>query len=204
MSIESLLALFSAMLLLAIIPGPAVFTLIARSFSSGAMQGIYMTIGILIGDYVFIILALFGLSAIAEFMGAAFVLIKYISVSYLLWLGYKLITTKATPIELTKVEDSSIIANFLTGLFITLGNPKAILFYVGFFPAFINNDGVSFYDMGLIMLAATLAFGSVNIAYCLLSVKAKQVFKSPNATNIINKTAGTIMISTGAVIAVKT
>ncbi len=203
MSIDSLITLFCAMFVLAIVPGPAVFAIIARSFSSGKLQAFYMTLGIVLGDYIFIVLALFGLSALAELMGSAFFIIKYLSAIYLIWLGVKLIRTSTDSIDIEASKNSSLIANFLTGLFITLGNPKAIIFYIGFFPAFINVSEVTFYDTGLIMLAATLAFGSVNMCYSFLAVKARDTFKSPNASTIINKTAGTIMVSTGVLVAVK-
>lgn len=107
-------------------------------------------------------------------------------------------------IDIEVAKNSSSISNFLTGLFITLGNPKAILFYVGFFPAFINIGEVTLYDTSLIMLAATVAFGSVNMLYSLIAVKAKNTFKSPKAATFINKTAGTIMVSTGVIVAIKT
>ena len=203
MSIDSLFALFGAMLILAIVPGPAVFAIIARSFSSGKLQAFYMTTGIVLGDYIFIVLALFGLSALAEIMGTAFFIIKYLSAAYLIWLGIKLLRAKTDSIDIEASKNSSLTSNFLTGLFITLGNPKAILFYVGFFPAFVNVSEVTVSDTSLIMLAATVAFGSVNMCYSLLAVKAKKTFKSPNAATIINKTAGTIMISTGVLVAVK-
>ena len=203
MSTSSLIALFGSMLLLAIVPGPAVLAIIARSFSSGFLRGLYMTMGIVVGDYVFIILALFGLSTLAEIMGTTFFIIKYLSAAYLVWLGYKLLRSKASSIEIEDSQESSLFSNFLAGLLITLGNPKAILFYVGFFPAFISVDEVSSYDAVLIMAAATLAFGSVNLCYSFLAIKAKRVFKSPNASSVINKTAGTIMVSTGAFVAVK-
>lgn len=203
MSIDSLFALFGAMLILAIVPGPAVFAIIARSFSSGKLQAFYMTTGIVLGDYIFIVLALFGLSALAEIMGTAFFIIKYLSAAYLIWLGIKLMRTKTDSIDIEASKNSSLTSNFLTGLFITLGNPKAILFYVGFFPAFVNVSEVTVSDTSLIMLAATVAFGSVNMCYSLLAVKAKNTFKSPNAATIINKTAGTIMVSTGVLVAVK-
>jgi len=204
MSIDSLFALFGAMIILAMVPGPAVFAIIARSFSTGKLQAFYMTVGIVLGDYIFIVLALFGLSALAEVMGTAFFIIKYLSAAYLIWLGIQLLRTKAKSIDIEASKDSSLISNLLTGFFITLGNPKAIIFYVGFFPAFINVNEVTFYDTSLIMLAATFAFGSVNMFYSLLAVKAKNTFKSPNATTVINKTAGTIMVSTGALVAIKT
>ncbi|MBV1909397.1 MAG: LysE family translocator [Kangiellaceae bacterium] len=204
MSIENLIALFGAMLILAIVPGPAVFAVIARSFSSGTLQGSYMTAGIVLGDYVLIILALFGLSALAEIMGTTFFIIKYLSAAYLIWLGYKILRTKVSSIDIEASKDPSLASNFLTGLLITLGNPKAILFYVGFFPSFIKVNEVTLFDTGLIMVAATLAIGSVNIGYSLLAVKAKNTFKSPHASNVINKTAGSIMVSTGVLVAVKT
>ncbi len=203
MSTVSLLTLFGTMLLLAIVPGPGVFAIIARSFSSGILRGAYMVIGMILADYVFIILALFGLSALSEIMGTAFYVIKYISAAYLMWLGYKLLKTKATAIDIEDTKESSLLSNLVNGLLITLGNPKAILFYVGFFPAFVNIGDVSAYDTALIMLTATVAFGSVNLGYAFLAVKAKGVFKSSNASNVINKTAGTIMVSTGVLVAVR-
>lgn len=203
MSIDSLFALFCAMLILAIVPGPAVLAIIARSFSSGKLQAFCMTAGIVLGDYIFIVLALFGLSALAEVMGTAFIIIKYLSAAYLIWLGIKLLRTKADSIDIEASKNSSLISNFLTGFFITLGNPKAILFYVGFFPAFVNVNEVTLSDTMLIMLAATAAFGSVNMCYSLLAVKAKNTFKSHNAATIVNRSAGTIMVSTGALVAVR-
>jgi len=204
MLFSNLLALFGAMLILAIVPGPAVFSIISRSFSSGFLHGLYMTMGIVVGDYVFITLAIFGLTALSETMGTTFFIIKYISVVYLLWLGYNLLRSKSTSIEIKESKKSSLLTSFITGLLITLGNPKAILFYIGFFPAFINMGEITSSDVLLIMLAATLAFGSVNICYALLATKAKKVFKSPNATSIINKTAGAIMVTTGVIIANRT
>ena len=203
MSTVSLFTLFGTMLLLAIVPGPGVFAIIARSFSSGFSRGVYMVIGMVLADYVFIILALFGLSALAEIMGTAFFIIKYISAAYLIWLGFKLLKTKATAVDIEATQESSLLSNLMAGLLVTLGNPKAILFYVGFFPAFVNIGDVSYYDVASIMLAATVAFGSVNIGYAFLAVKARKVFKSPNASNVINKTAGTVMVSMGALVAVR-
>ncbi|WP_298772345.1 LysE family translocator [uncultured Shewanella sp.] len=203
MSIISLFTLMGAMLLLAIVPGPGVFAIIARAFSSGFSRGVAMTMGMLVADYLFIVLALFGLSALSTVMGTAFIVIKYVSAVYLIWLGYKLLSSRATKMDVEANAQSSLKSSFMTGLIVTLGNPKAILFYVGFFPAFVSIDTVSVFDAGLIMLAATVAFGSVNLGYAFMAVKAKGIFKSSNTFNVINKTAGSIMVSTGVLVAVK-
>jgi len=186
------------------VPGPAVFAVIARTFSSGFSRGLMMIIGITLGDFVFILLAIFGLSLISEIMGTAFLFIKYASAAYLIWLGVSMIRSKTTPEDIKASKESSLFANLITGLMINLGNPKAILFYIGLFPAFINVEQVTPQDILLILVSATVAFGSVNICYALLALRAKKMLKNPNAASIINKTAGTIMVSTGALVAIKT
>jgi threonine/homoserine/homoserine lactone efflux protein len=204
LSSGSLLALFGAMLIVALVPGPAVFAIIARTFSSGFSRGLMMIIGITLGDFIFILLALFGLSIISEIMGTTFLIIKYASAAYLIWLGINLIKSKATAEDIKASKESSLVGNLATGLMINLGNPKAIVFYIGLFPAFIDVNQVVAVDVLVIMGIATLAFGSVNICYALLALRAKKMLKSPNALSVINKTAGTIMISTGALVAIKT
>ncbi|MCJ8321056.1 MAG: LysE family translocator [Colwellia sp.] len=203
MSSGSLLALFGAMLIVALVPGPAVFAVIARTFSSGFSRGLMMIIGITLGDFIFILLALFGLSIISEIMGTTFLIIKYASAAYLIWLGISLIKTKASAEDLEASNESSILANLITGLMINLGNPKAIVFYIGLFPAFIDVNQVVTVDVLAIMGIATIAFGSVNICYALLALRAKKMLNNPKASSLINKTAGTIMISTGALVAIK-
>jgi threonine/homoserine/homoserine lactone efflux protein len=204
LSPESLLALFGAMLIVALVPGPAVFAVIARTFSSGFSRGFMMIIGITLVDFIFILLALFGLSINSEIMGTTFLIIKYASAAFLIWLGVNLIKSKATTEDIKESKESSLGINLTTGLIINLGNPKAIVFYVGLFPAFIDVNQVVTLDVLAIMGVATLAFGSVNICYALLALRAKRMLKSPNALSFINKTAGAIMVSTGTLVAIKT
>lgn len=203
MSFDNYLALFGAMILLAMVPGPAVFAVVARSFSSGFSRGLLMIIGITLGDFIFILFALFGLSVVSEIMGTTFFIIKYVSAAYLIWLGYHLIRSKAQSVDIEQSKESSLLSNLVTGLLINLGNPKAILFYIGLFPAFIDVSAVEAVDVMLIMTVAAIAFGSINICYALLAIRAKRLFKSANAAAVINKTAGTIMISTGALVAAR-
>jgi len=197
------LALFGAMLVVALVPGPAVFAVIARTFSSGFSRGLIMIVGITLGDFIFILLALFGLSIISEIMGTAFLFIKYLSAAYIIWLGLSLLRKKVISEDIQVSKESSLVTNLITGLMINLGNPKAIVFYVGLFPAFINVTQVGTSDVLSIMTIAAIAFGSVNVCYALLALRARRMLKSPNASSVINKTAGTIMVSAGALVAMK-
>lgn len=203
LSSGSLLALFGAMLIVALVPGPAVFAVIARTFSSGFSRGLMIIVGITLADFIFILLALFGLSIISEIMGTAFLIVKFASAAYLIWLGINLIRSKVSAEDIKVSKESSLLANVMTGLMINLGNPKAIVFYIGLFPAFMDVSQVVTADVLAIMAVATIVFGSVNTCYALLALRAKKMLNNPNALSLINKTAGTLMVSTGALVAIK-
>ena len=86
-TINGTLALFTAMAVLAAVPSTSVLVVSARSASSGFRHGALTAAGIVLGDIVFILLAVFGLALLVEVMGPAFVLVKYAGGAYLLWLG---------------------------------------------------------------------------------------------------------------------
>ena len=132
MTIESILAFSAAMLILAISPGPGVFASVSQALSSGFRSSVGVIGGIIIGDLLFLLLAVFGLSALAYALGDLFFFIKLLGGAYLVWLGYRM-WTKA-PVQLKEghgLERRNGWQRFLGGLVITLGNPKVILFYNG-------------------------------------------------------------------------
>jgi threonine/homoserine/homoserine lactone efflux protein len=203
MTIASMFSLFIALVILAIIPGPGVFTVVARSMASGAIHGLVTVFGIVVGDYIFIILSLYGLSALASTMGGFFTFVKYVGAIYLIWLGVKLLLTKYNLVEVKPVIELSFLSNFVAGLVTTLSNPKAILFYVSFFPAFINVQSVTAAEIGQLLLVATVAVGGVMALYVYAASKASLLFKSSSAAKTLNVTAGSIMVGSGVLLATK-
>jgi len=203
MTIASMLSLFVALFILAVIPGPGVFTVVARSMASGFFHGLVTVFGIVFGDYIFIILSLYGLSAVASTMGGFFTFIKYAGAIYLVWLGIKLLLTKYSSVEVKPVIELSFLSNFVAGLVTTLSNPKAILFYVSFFPAFINLQSVTVVEIWQLLLVATMAVGSVMVAYACAASKASRMFKSSRAAKTLNVAAGSIMVGSGVLLATK-
>ncbi len=204
MKFSSMAALFSAMIVLAIIPSPSVFAVVARSIASGFTHGLVTVIGIVIGDFVFIILAIYGLSAIAETMSSLFVLVKYLGSAYLIWLGIKLSRSKPKFVEVERIKESSWLSSFLSGLFITLGDQKAIFFYISFFPAFLDLKSISVIDTIIVMAIAMVAVGGVKLGFAYMADKARLVLKSSKAKKGMNITAGSVMIGTGIFLLVKT
>src|SRR5688572_18130356 len=203
MTITSMLSLFVALVILAVIPGPGVFTVVARSMASGFSHGLVAVFGIVFGDYIFIILSLYGLSALASTMGGVFTFIKYVGAFYLVWLGIKLLLTKYSSVEVKPIIELSFLSNFVAGLVTTLSNPKAILFYVSFFPAFISVQSVNVVETCQLLLVATIAVGSVMAAYAYAASKASHLFKSSRAAKTLNVAAGSIMVGSGVLLATK-
>ncbi len=203
MTITSTVALFSTMFFLALVPGPGVFVVVARALSSGFRHGFVTAIGIVCGDFVFIILAVYGLLAIAETMGSLFVVIKYLGALYLVWLGVKLLQTNFGDIDVRAESDGSYWGNFFMGLVTTLGNPKAILFYLSFFPAFLDLSTLSSMDVGVILLVATVAVGGVMTGYAYMASKTKSVFRSNRVNKSIGLLSGGALIGSGALLALK-
>ncbi len=192
MTLSSTAALFAAMFVLAIIPSPSVFVVVARTIESGFIHGLVTVLGIIAGDLIFILLALYGLGFIAETMSSLFI---YLGSAYLIWLGIGLWRTKSVKVQ--EIKELSWSSNFLCGLFMTLGDPKAILFYISFLPAFLDLSNVSIFDTGIIMVVATLAVGGAKLGYAYMANKSRLLFESSRAKKGINMTAGAVMIGTG-------
>jgi threonine/homoserine/homoserine lactone efflux protein len=204
MTLFSTLGLATAMFLLAITPGPGVFATVSRALSSGLKQTMPVIVGIVVGDLIFLLLAIYGLSAIAETFGTLFTIIKYLGGAYLICLGIKLWRSKAASLDITKSSSPSGKYSFLGGLSITLGNPKVILFYLGFLPTFVDLGSLSTIDVVVVSFVVSLVLGSVMLFYAFTASRARQLFKSETAQSKMNKTAGSVMISTGAILLAKT
>lgn len=194
MTIASIFSLFIALVILAVIPGPGAFTVVARSMASGFSHGLATVFGIVFGDYIFIILSLYSLSALASTMGGFFALIKYAGAIYLVWLGVKLLLTKYNSVEIKPVVELSFLSNFTAGLVTTISNPKAILFYVSFFPAFVNVQSVHTIQIFQLLFVATVAVGSIMAGYAYTASKASRFLKISRANKALNITAGSIWL----------
>ncbi len=203
MTFTSIFSLFVALVILAATPGPGVFTVVARSMAAGFFSGLATVLGIVFGDYIFIVLSVCGLAALASAMGGFFAFIKYAGAIYLIFLGMKLLLAKSNSVEIKPAAKHSLSSNFLAGLVTTLSNPKAILFYVSFFPAFVDVQHVTSFQVFQLLLVATVAVGFVMAGYAYTASKARGFFKNSGASKKLNVTAGSIMVGSGALLAVK-
>lgn len=203
MTFISIFAFLAAMFLLAITPGPGVIVTVSRALASGFNNAAFVVLGIVLGDIIFLLLAIFGLSAIAIILGDFFVVVKYLGGLYLLFLGYKILTSKDEETELKAVEELSWKKNFSTGLLITLSNPKVILFYLGFLPTFVNLQALTFVDILIISSIVTIVLGGVMLVYAYTASKTRKLFKNKKSKRKINLVASCVMILAGGILITK-
>lgn len=187
------------MTLLALVPSVSVLAVTARSASSGFRHGVYVILGIITGDTIFIVLAIFGLHLLAEAMGGSFVFIKYLGGAYLIWLGIRMWRLRAGATTTQTQADTSATSSFMTGLLITLGDQKAILFYLGFFPAFMDLKALTVLDALIVIIITAVAVGGVKLAYAYAASRAGALVgaKTGRTLNII---AACVMIVVGVLV----
>ena len=205
MSLFEIITLFGIVVALAALPSASVALVITRSATLGVVNGFAITAGIILGDLVFILLAIFGLSVVAETMGGLFIVIKYLGATYLLWLGYMLLTSKGTTtitIDKTK-ENRNLITSFLAGFVLTLGDIKAIIFYVSLFPVFINLSALQVTDILIVVSVMIVSLGGVKIMYVFSAVKVVSFARNHKFENVANKTAGGFLVGAGSYLIVK-
>jgi threonine/homoserine/homoserine lactone efflux protein len=155
-------AFCAAILLFLALPGPGTFALLTSTGKGGFRAGAAATAGLIAGDQVLLWLAVAGVAALLAAHPALFQAVQYLGAAYLVWIGLRLVFAKpgqAGPITIQPRHYAR--QTFL----ITLLNPKAIVFYMAFFPLFIDPAK----HRGLLTFGAmALTIAGITAAYCLL------------------------------------
>lgn len=206
MSITESIMLFGIMAALAAMPSASVALVITRSATLGIPDGLAVSAGIVLGDLVFIALAIMGLSVVAETMGSLFFIIKLLGGLYLLWLGFSLLKAKESEkIKAVKnYSKGSLLASLLAGFVLTLGDVKAIIFYASLLPIFINLSLVMVPDVIALVLITVLSVGGIKSVYAIFANKLAIYTQNTKIRAVSRKTVGTFMIGAGGYLIVKT
>jgi len=201
-TLTSFITLLGTLLVLALIPSVSVLTITARAAAHGFMHGLATAVGILLGDIVFILIAVYGLTMLDDIMGRQFVFIKYLGAAYLFWLGLVLWRSKPRLSDDGVKIDARLPTSFLSGLLITLADQKAILFYLALFPAYFNMADVTVTDTLIIILLAAIAI-SAKLVYALLADRTGRLLDNSRAISGLNRLAAGIIIVVGISLLVK-
>jgi threonine/homoserine/homoserine lactone efflux protein len=178
------------------IPGPGNLALLTATGKGGVRSGLAATLGVIAGDQVLLWLAVAGLSAVLINYPGLYSSVKWAGAAYLLGLGYSLFNSKPGDAPVLNMKPDHY---FRQGLFITVLNPKAIVFYMAFFPLFVDpavHQGLlTFGFMAVTIAALTFLYGLVVVL--LTHHLAERVRANPMVSVMLNKVAGTLLMGFG-------
>ncbi|MGP5076156.1 LysE family translocator [Psychrobacter celer] len=206
--IENYLGFVLAAILLNLTPGTDTMYIITRSVSHGSAAGFYSVLGIISGILVHTVFAALGLSIILINSPLAFTIVKYIGASYLCYLGIKMLMSKQPSLLANHLPKSSPSAPansiahwqiYKQGVLTNVFNPKVALFFLAFFPQFIDP---SYAHSALSFLILGLSFALTGFLWCsclalLASKFSADLRKNPAIEVLLNKISGVVFIGLG-------
>ncbi|MBV0913428.1 LysE family translocator [Anianabacter salinae] len=196
-----LAAYAGALLILFLTPGPVWVALVARALSGGFHAAWPLALGVVVGDMLWPFLAILGVAWILTVFSGFLVALKWVAAATFLVMG--VLIWRNADVELSKdsrLTRPGMLAGFAAGLAVIIGNPKAILFYMGMLPGFFDITRVTWMDMVVISLISAIVPLAGNLVLALSIDRVKRLLSSPQAVRRTNRTAGGLLIAVGLVI----
>ena len=188
-----------AALVLAITPGPGMAYVVARTVAGGRREGMASCLGTGLGGLLHVLAAALGLSLLLAESAMAFSFVKYAGAAYLVYLGARMLTQKATPASVEPVSARGVRRAFLEGIVVEALNVKTALFFLAFLPQFTN--------AGQPLAAQLVLLGCVCVALNTLAdvvavVAAHRLLKSPagrsTRARLLTRASGMTLLGLGA------
>lgn len=190
-----------AIIVFLLIPGPGNLALITSTGKGGIMGGLAATFGVILGDQVLMWLAVAGVAALLTAYPTAFHAVQWLGAAYLAFLGSKMLLAKPGAAPILHIKPHHYLRQ---ALMITLLNPKAIVFYMAFFPLFVDparHQGLATFGFMAVTIAVlTFAYGTV--AVLLTHFLAERLRANPVISRLLEKLAGLFLIGFGIKLAV--
>ncbi|UZD91174.1 LysE family translocator [Cognatishimia activa] len=194
------LAYIAALGIAAVIPGPGIAALVGQALGGNQRASSMFLAGIALGDVTYLTVAVVGLAAIAKAFAGAFIIIKFLGAAYLLYLAYKFWTSDAGLTRVQKAKNQSDGGSFLAGYFVTLGNPKTIVFYLALLPTVLNLNNVHVAQWAVLSVLTILVIFAALAPYMLLASKARNMMTQPKALKRLNRFAAAFIGGAGSLI----
>lgn len=190
-----------ALVVLFLTPGPVWLALTARALAGGFHAAWPLALGVVIGDALWPLLAVLGVSWLVDQVEGFMVILRFVGAGMFLIMGVLLIRNADRKIAGdSRLTRPGMWAGFVAGLVVILGNPKAILFYMGVLPGFFDLTQVTWADIAAIMAASMLVPFLGNLLFAAMVDRVGRVLSSGRAVRRTNLIAGGLMIGVGALI----
>ena len=183
------------------VPGPVWVALTARALSGGMKSAWPLAVGVAMGDLIWPLCAILGLAWILSVYGDIFAIMRWIAAAVFILMGILLIRKPAAaPGTDSRMTRPGIWAGFSVGVAAVIGNPKAILFYMGFLPGFFDLGRVTVPDILAILAISAIIPMIGNLGLALFLDRARRLLSSPAAVRRMNVGSGILLILVGLVI----
>jgi len=183
------------------VPGPVWVALTARALSGGMKSAWPLAVGVAMGDLIWPLCAILGLAWILSVYGDILAILRWIAAAVFILMGILLIRKPAAaPGTDSRMTRPGIWAGFSVGVAAVIGNPKAILFYMGFLPGFFDLGRVTVPDILAILAISAIIPMIGNLGLALFLDRARRLLSSPAAVRRMNVGSGILLILVGLVI----
>ena len=190
-----------ALLVLFLTPGPVWVGLIARSLSGGFQAAWPLALGVVVGDVLWSLLAIFGITWVLSVYGGFLEALKWAAAAMFIIMGGLVIRSANEAINTdSRLTRPGMWAGFVAGLVVILGNPKAILFYAGMLPGFFDLTRLTGVDIAIIVSLSMVIPLFGNLCMALFIDRARRLMQRPAALRRMNISAGVLLICVGLVI----
>ncbi len=183
------------------VPGPVWVALTARALSGGMAAAWPLAVGVALGDLIWPLAAILGLSWIESVYGDFLSLLRWVAAGVFLVMGILLIRKPAATLNSdSRLTRPGLWAGFSVGVAAVIGNPKAILFYMGALPGFFALGSLTVLDVVLIIAISAIVpmAGNLGLAYFL--DRARRLLSSPESVRRLNVISGCLLVAVGLVI----
>jgi threonine/homoserine/homoserine lactone efflux protein len=184
-----------ALLVAAATPGPGIAAVVAQALGRGRSGAVAFSLGLALGDIVWLTVAILGLAALAQTFHLAFLVLKWLGVAYLAYLAWQMVNSEpqaGTGAE--QVASSSASSRpagvMLAGLAVTLSNPKTMIFYLALLPTLLNLGQVTLLGYAELVGVTAAVLGLVLTFYVYLALRARRLLTSGMAMSRVNRAAG--------------
>jgi len=191
-----------AIFLLFLTPGPVWVALMARALSGGFASAAPLAVGVALGDMIWPLSAIFGLSWIVASYGGVMDVMRWVAVAMFVVMGIQLLRREGSAIKAdSRLLRPGPMAGFTAGVVVILANPKAILFYMGVLPGFFDLSRITGTDIAAIIAISVTIPMLGNLAMALMIDRLRLLMRSPAALTRLNRISGVLLIGVGVVIA---
>ena len=196
------LALYAiAVFILFITPGPVWVALLARAMSGGFQAAWPLALGVAIGDAVWPVLAILGVSWVVNEIVGIMIILRYVAAVVFLTMGALLILKADIALSSDRrLTRPGMWAGFVAGVVVILGNPKAIFFYSGVLPGFFDLTRVTAWDVFAIVVVSILTPLLGNLAIAGFVNRTRDLLQTPEVVRRINRISGGLLIAVGIII----